>query len=120
MLKISESIVSITQLGEGKSWFGDDNRARCNRRCKLDKSEISDGEIGGGEIEDNEVKKKGQTICKSKNTIKSEFFILRARLMFIELRQVFVKAPIFHYFNLKCYIWIETDISGYAIDEVLS
>ena len=41
-------------------------------------------------------------------------------MAFTELRQAFIKAPILHYFDLKCHIPVETDISGYAIDEVLS
>ena len=32
----------------------------------------------------------------------------------------FMKALILPHFDLKCYIWIETDISGYAIDDMLS
>ena len=33
---------------------------------------------------------------------------------------MFVKAPILYHLNLECHIQIETDISGYAIDGVLS
>ena len=47
------------------------------------------------------------------------FFIPEARLAFTQLRQAFVKAPIFYYFNLKCYIRIETGMSGYAISRIL-
>ena len=32
----------------------------------------------------------------------------------------FTQPPIFQHFNLKCYIWSETDVSGYAIGKVLS
>lgn len=65
--------------------------------------------------------------AKSKNLVKpielssrSGFFILRARLTFIKLRQAFTKAPILHYFNLEYYNWVEADASGYAIGGVLS
>ena len=51
---------------------------------------------------------------------KPDFFISKARLAFTKLRQVFIEAPIFHYFNLKYYIWNETGKSGYAIGRILS
>ena len=40
--------------------------------------------------------------------------------MFTEFRQAFFKASILHHFDLKRHIRIETDVSGYAIDGVLS
>lgn len=43
-----------------------------------------------------------------------------ARLAFTKLRQAFSKAPILHYFDLKCHIWIETNISGYVICRLLN
>ena len=48
------------------------------------------------------------------------FLISKAKLAFIKLRQAFVKAPILHYFDPKCYIQIETDVSGYAISRILN
>lgn len=48
------------------------------------------------------------------------FFIFKARLAFIQLKQVFIIAYILNYFNLKDYIWIETDILNFAISEILS
>ena len=48
------------------------------------------------------------------------FLIPKARLTFTQLRQAFVKAPILYHFNPKYHIWIETDISGYTINGVLS
>ena len=38
--------------------------------------------------------------------------------MFSKLRQAFLKALILYYFDPKRNIWIETDLSGYAISEV--
>ena len=49
-----------------------------------------------------------------------DFFTFGARLMLINLRQIFVKILIFHYFNLKYHIRIEADIPGYAIGGVFS
>ena len=40
--------------------------------------------------------------------------------MFTELRQAFLKAPILHHFDPEHHIWIETDVSGYAIGGVLN
>ena len=41
-------------------------------------------------------------------------------LAFINLRQAFFKAPFLHHFDLEHYIWIETDASVYAIEEISS
>ena len=48
------------------------------------------------------------------------FFTPEARLAFTQLRQVFIEASILHYFNSDSYIWIETDVSGYIINNVLN
>ena len=58
---------------------------------------------------------------KSKKTVSfSDFLISRARLVFTKLRQVFVKVPILYYFDPKNYIWIEINVSSYAINEIFS
>ena len=84
-------------------------------------------EFDGGEIKDDKVGKKIQKMSKSKTLFKckktvgfSDFLTPRAKLSFTKLRQAFFKAPILYYFNPKCHIRIETDISGYALGEVLS
>ena len=44
-------------------------------------------------------------MSKPKKTIRSsDFFIFVARLAFIKLREVIVKALILHHFHLECYI----------------
>ena len=43
-----------------------------------------------------------------------------ARTASNRLRLAFTKAPILQHFDPKYYIWIETDILGYAIGGVLS
>lgn len=73
-------------------------------------------------------KSKNMVICdflaKSKSFIKlssrSSFLTLKARLAFIKLRQAFIKALIFHYFDLEYYILFETNVLGYAIDKLFS
>ena len=47
-------------------------------------------------------------------------FYFGARLAFIKLRQVFLKASILYHFNSKCYIRIKINILGYTIGKVLS
>ena len=63
---------------------------------------------------------KSKKLFKSKKMVESDFFTFRARLAFTKLRQRFVKAQIFHHFNLKRHIWVETDVSSYLIGEVFS
>lgn len=48
------------------------------------------------------------------------FLIPKPRLIFTELRQAFVKAPIIHYFDLKCHIGIKTNKSSHVIGGVLT
>lgn len=48
------------------------------------------------------------------------FLTLEARLAFNQLRQTFIKALILQYFDVECYIWIETNAFGYTISSVLN
>ena len=67
------------------------------------------------------VKKNYQKIFKSIKLIGSlEFFIVRARRVFTKLRQAFIKVLIIYYFDLKVYIWIETDVLSYVTDRILN
>ena len=64
---------------------------------------------------------KSKKLTKSKKAVRSSDFLTpRAKLAFTKLRQVFLKAPILHYFDLKLHIRIEIDVSSYAIGEVFS
>ena len=132
MLKISRSTKPFTQPGEGVVGDGNDSRARRNA-SKLDGSKLDGDEVDGGEVEVDEVGKKVQKMTKSKNSTNSknsskskktvglsDFLTFGARLMFTELRQAFLKAPILHHFDPERHIQIETDVSGYAIGGVLS
>ena len=51
---------------------------------------------------------------------KSIFLIFNAKKTFNHLKQVFIKAPIFQYFDLESYIQNKTNVSDYIIDRVLS
>ena len=48
------------------------------------------------------------------------FLTANARRAFTKLRQAFVEAPIFNYFDLEHHIQIGTEDMGYAIDGVFS
>ena len=50
----------------------------------------------------------------------SSFLTLKAKLAFSRIRQAFTEAPILHHFDPERYIQIETDVSGYAINGILS
>ena len=51
---------------------------------------------------------------------KSTFLIFNIKKTFNRLKQAFIKALIYLYFDLKYYIWIETYALGYVIDRMLS
>lgn len=48
------------------------------------------------------------------------FLTPRTRLELAQLRQAFIKVPIFYHFDSKCYIGVETNASGYAFSGILS
>ena len=48
------------------------------------------------------------------------FLTFNTKMAFNRLQLAFIKAPILWYFDLKYYIWIETNISSYAIGDMLS
>ena len=102
---------------------------------KVGGSSMGSKMVGGGDAT-NPTKGKNQAkTTKSKILVKSKnhdypkfrteeagtgFFTPKARLVFTQLRQVFVEAPIFHHFDPESYIRIETDVSDYVIGGVLS
>ena len=122
MLKTSGNTEPLTRPGKGVVEVGGDSRAG---RDGIDRSGMDDVEVDGGEVKVDEVEKKGRKTSKSKKLSKSkmvgsDFFTPGAKLAFTKLRQVFLKAPILHQFDLERHIRIEMDVSGYAIGEVLS
>ena len=48
------------------------------------------------------------------------FLTFNVKNVFNYLQLAFIKVPILQYFDLKSYIQIETDVSGYAISGMLS
>ena len=113
-------MLKTTESKKGGDGVSGDSRARRGR------SEMHNVEVDGGEVEIDEVGKKAQKTSKfnnsskSQKTVRSDFLISGAKLAFTELRQAFFKALILHHFNPECHIQIKTDVSGYAIGEVLS
>ena len=94
-------------------------------------SKADDDEIvgGGGAVSRSDasrksVKSKSRTkngyLDNSNDTEKPKFLTSNVREAFNRLRQAFTKAPILRHLDPKCYIWIETDVSGYAIGGVLN
>ena len=86
---------------------------------EVDDSELNGVEVDDNEVEEDEVKKKVQKTFKSKKMVGLDFFNPRARLAFIKLRQIFVRALIFHHLDLERHILVETDVLGYAVDGIL-
>ena len=103
----------VVAIGGNKKKYGD-------RVKPVDKNDIDDGEVGNNKLGKNQKMSKSKKLFHTKTIIRSDFFTPEARLAFTELRQVFIKAPTPHYFNLKRHIWVKTNISGYAISGVLS
>ena len=104
-------LLKITKPRKGGDGVGGDNRAR-HGGSKIDGSAIKNIEVDGDEGEVDEVGKKGWKISKSKKT--------GAKLAFTKLRPVFLKTSIVYHFDPEHHIWIETDVSGYAIGGVLN
>lgn len=48
------------------------------------------------------------------------FFIIKAGLIFIKLKQVFIKVLILNNFDMKYHIYIKTNISRYIIGGILN
>ena len=91
--------------------------------------------VGGSKITNNTKGKNQAKTTKSKILVKSKnhdfpksrtgktrtgFLTPKARLMFIQLRQEFVKTPILYYLDPKSHIQIKTDLLDYAICSILS
>ena len=71
--------------------------------------------------------KSRKKLSKSRNstnfdTIKTgpKFLIPDVKTTFYCLRLALTEAPILQHFDWECHIWIETDVLGYAIGEMLS
>ena len=91
--------------------------------------------ISAFRVDDNEVVSSGgavgwldisRKLAKSKkmksvhNSEEPKFLTFKAKEAFNCLRQAFTKASIFWHFDPECHIRIETDMSGYTIEGVLS
>lgn len=74
--------------------------------------------IGGGNIID-----KVSIVSKASmraSEFETEFLISGVRVNIGKLRQAFIIAPTLYYYDLKCHIWIKTDVSSYTIGLGLS
>ena len=123
MLKTSGGIESKTRPGKSRVEVGGSRAGRGRSKLddgrKVDGNEVGDEEVGDEEVRDDEIRTKVQKLSKSKKT-ELGFLTSGAKKTFTELRQAFIKAPIFHHFDPERHIRVETDASGYAIGGVLS
>ena len=101
------------KLGKSKSqnWTKSQKLAKFQKLFKSRKSK--------GENSKNPSKNGNSPIFNTKNSGPS-FLTPKTRSAFNCLWLTFTKAPIFWHFDPEFYIRIETDVSGYAIDGVLS
>lgn len=58
--------------------------------------------------------------AKANRVFKSNFVIIKTRLIFFKLKQIFTKILIFYYFDLKYLIQIKNNVFGYAINKLFS
>ena len=65
-------------------------------------------------------KPKNSDISNLKANSRTDFLISGAKKAFIYLQKTFIEVLIFIYFDPERHIWIEIDVSGYAIGGVLS
>ena len=120
MLKTSNT--KSAKPRKGGVGVGNGSRARRDG-SELDKRKTVDNKVD--DEFDNKVEKKSQNPSKSENLSKSKktelgFLTSGARMAFTKLRQVFIKSLIFHHFDLERHIWVETNVSGYAIGGIFS
>lgn len=84
--------------------------------------------VSDGISKNNRVKFKNMVIFKFltkfklliKTSPKSGFLTFEARLAFVKLKKVFIKALILYYFDLKYYIYIETNLLDYDISRIFN
>lgn len=88
---------------------------------KIDKAEFWIDSQVKLSISNNKIK---PSLAKSQLLIEpssgSSFLTSKARLAFAELRQTSIEALILYHFDIKYYIWVETNTLGYVIDGILS
>ena len=83
----------------------------------MDVAEVDEVGVGGGGNREDETV--GRSPSKNSNRA-TGYLIPNTRQAFTQLRQTFTKALILRHFDPKCHIWIETDLSGYAMSGLLS
>ena len=83
----------------------------------IDVAEVDKVSIGDGNYYED--KMVGRSPSKKLNRA-IDYLTPDARQTFSQLRQAFTKALIFQHLDLGSYIRVETEVSSYAISEVLS
>lgn len=79
-------------------------------------------ETSGDEVDDaDEFDRREMEENLSKiNPFRVRFLIPEPRIAFTRLRKAFIKAPIFYYFDLECYMRIETDAFSFVMSRIFS
>ena len=103
-IKLSELAPKIFRI--------DDNKVFSNSNDKANKTVVN--------LSKNEESMKSTYMLNIKAIEEPTFLISNTKKTFNKLRLAFIKALIFQYFNPESHIRIETDISSYAINKMLS
>ena len=104
--------IKLTRPGKSRVKVGCSSRNKLDSRNEFDnKDEVGDNKVSDNKVGDNEISKwkNHSKIFKSKKIISFiilSFFTPEVRLMFIKLKQIFVKALILYHFDLECHIWL--------------
>ena len=80
--------------------------------------DIADDKFSEGDNRKNRAKILS-VFSTSMDLTKANYLISGAKKTFNLLRHAFIQMLIVQYFDLEWYIWIETNMSGYAIGEVI-
>ena len=89
-------------------------------RSKSQKSSKSGNSEGKKSAKSKKLSKSGNSPNFDAKKAGLSFLTPGAREAFNHLRLAFTEAPILRHFDPECHIWIETDVSSYAISGVLS
>lgn len=79
-----------------------------------------DASNGGVNVGDKVGSRKVKRYLSKVNSSRMHFLIAKVREVFTYWGKVFTQRPIFYHFDLERNILIETDVSGFAIIEILS
>ena len=90
-------------------------------------NKVANSKVNRAKVDDKMAKSKSQYKNKDENLTKvfvqsfgSSFLTFGAKQAFTKMKQTYIETPILYHFDSNSYILIETNISHYAIDGILS